>query len=67
VDVDEYDALLLAGGTENPDGLRIDRGAVGFVASFVATGKPVAAICHGPWTLIEADVGRSKRADPMWT
>ncbi|MCW2717047.1 type 1 glutamine amidotransferase domain-containing protein [Pseudonocardia sp.] len=59
--VDEYDALLLPGGTVNPDGLRINPDAVGFVKAFVATGKPVAAICHGPWTLIEADVVRGRR------
>lgn len=70
VDVDEYDALLLPGGTVNPDGLRINRDAVSFVASFVATGKPVAAICHGPWTLIEADVVRGHRLTAwpsLWT
>jgi deglycase len=58
---EEYDALLLPGGTVNPDGLRINAAAVGFVKAFVATGKPVAAICHGPWTLIEADVVRGHR------
>ena len=59
--VDEYDALLLPGGTVNPDMLRINAGAVTFVRDFVATGKPVAAICHGPWTLLEADVVRGRR------
>jgi putative intracellular protease/amidase len=54
VSVEDYDALLLPGGIVNPDGLRIDPDAVGFVKAFAATGKPVAAICHGPWTLIEA-------------
>lgn len=49
-----YDALLLPGGTVNPDKLRVDPAAVGFVRDFMATGKPVASICHGPWTLIEA-------------
>jgi protease I len=58
---DEYDALLLPGGTVNPDKLRIDHHAVEFVKAFCATGKPVAAICHGPWTLVEADVVRGKR------
>jgi protease I len=52
--VDDYDALLLPGGTVNPDKLRVDQDAVGFVRDFVATGKPVASICHGPWTLLEA-------------
>jgi deglycase len=59
--VDQYDALLLPGGTVNPDKLRMDEGAVAFVRDFVATGKPVAAICHGPWTLAEADVVRGRR------
>jgi protease I len=57
---DEFDALVLPGGQMNPDVLRTDSGAVTFVRTFVATGKPVAAICHGPWTLIEADVVRGK-------
>jgi protease I len=52
--VDDYDALLLPGGTVNPDKLRIDATAVAFVRDFMASGKPVASICHGPWTLIEA-------------
>ena len=67
---DEYDALLLPGGTVNPDTLRLNRDAVSFVASFVATGKPVAAICHGPWTLLEADVVRGRRLTSwpsLWT
>ncbi|MGT2425819.1 type 1 glutamine amidotransferase domain-containing protein [Amnibacterium kyonggiense] len=51
---EDYDALLLPGGTVNPDKLRVDAGAVAFVRDFVATGKPVASICHGPWTLLEA-------------
>jgi protease I len=50
----EYDALVLPGGVMNPDRLRIDPAAVNFVRQFVASGKTVAAICHGPWTLIEA-------------
>ena len=58
--VDDYDALLLPGGTVNPDRLRMDQAAVGFVRDFVATGRPVAAICHGPWTLVEADVVRGR-------
>jgi protease I len=57
----DYDALLLPGGTVNPDKLRINGGAVNFVKAFVATGKPIAAICHGPWTLIEADAVRGHR------
>jgi len=51
---DEYDALLLPGGVMNPDRLRINPQAVKFVKAFVDAGKPIAAICHGPWTLIEA-------------
>jgi protease I len=51
---DEYDALLLPGGVMNPDHLRMNPTAVRFVKAFVDSGKPIAAICHGPWTLIEA-------------
>ena len=58
--VDEYDGLLLPGGAVNPDTLRQDSTAVGFVRDFVASGKPVAVICHGPWTLVEADVVRGR-------
>jgi protease I len=59
--IDDYDGLLLPGGTCNPDRLRMDEDAVGFVRDFVNSGKPVAAICHGPWTLVEADVVRGRR------
>lgn len=52
--VDDYDALVLPGGVMNPDHLRMDEKAVQFVREFVATERPVAAICHGPWTLVEA-------------
>jgi protease I len=58
---DDYDALLLPGGTVNPDKLRMDTDAVDFVRAFAATDKPIAAICHGPWTLAEADVVRGRR------
>lgn len=61
VSADEYDALILPGGVANPDNLRMDRGAVDFVRGFFDGGKPVAAICHAPWTLIEADVVRGRR------
>jgi protease I len=54
--VDDYDALLLPGGTVNPDKLRMDPDAVAFVRDFFNSGRPVAAICHGPWTLIDAGV-----------
>ncbi|RKN41257.1 type 1 glutamine amidotransferase domain-containing protein [Streptomyces hoynatensis] len=53
---DEYDALVLPGGVANPDALRLDEQAVGFARRFFETGKPVAAICHAPWTLVEAGV-----------
>jgi protease I len=64
--IDDYDALLLPGGTVNPDKLRINGAAVGFVRNFVNSGKPVAAICHGPWTLLEAGVvaGRTLTSYP---
>jgi deglycase len=58
--VGEYDALVLPGGVGNPDTLRTDENAVQFVREFVEAGKPVAAICHGPWTLVEADVVRGR-------
>ncbi|MFF2438772.1 type 1 glutamine amidotransferase domain-containing protein [Streptomyces sp. NPDC058107] len=58
---DDYDALLLPGGTMNPDQLRVNKDAVGFVKAFVNSGKPVATICHGPWTLVDADVVRGRR------
>jgi protease I len=61
VSAEDYDALLLPGGTCNPDRLRMDDDAVRFVRDFVTAGKPVAAICHGPWTLVEADVVRGRR------
>jgi protease I len=53
---DEYQALVLPGGVANPDALRTDEAAVSFVRSFFEAGKPVAAICHAPWTLVEAGV-----------
>ncbi len=55
-EVGDYDGLVLPGGVANPDTLRTDDDAVSFVKGFVDAGKPVAAICHAPWTLIEADV-----------
>jgi protease I len=55
-DAEGYDGLVLPGGVANPDFLRADEDAVRFVRSFVAAKKPVGAICHGPWTLVEADV-----------
>ncbi len=58
--VDEFDALVLPGGTVNPDKLRMDDSAVSFVRDFVGSGKPVAAICHGPVTLVEAGVAAGR-------
>ena len=57
---EDFDALVLPGGVANPDKLRADKDAVAFVKHFVTSGKPIAAICHGPWTLIEADAVRGK-------
>lgn len=56
----DYDALVLPGGVANPDFLRADANVVRFVRTFVESGKPVAAICHGPWTLVEANVVRGR-------
>jgi protease I len=61
VSVDDYDALLMPGGTVNPDKLRMNSDAVNFVKAFADTGKPIGVICHGPWTLAEADVIRGVR------
>jgi protease I len=58
---EEFDALLLPGGVANPDQLRMLPEAIAFVRSFVESGKPIAAICHGPWTLIEADGVRGRQ------
>jgi protease I len=57
---DRYDALVLPGGVANPDFLRMDEDAVRFVREFFEQGKPVGVICHGPWTLVEADVLRGR-------
>ncbi len=62
VGVGDYDALLLPGGVGNPDQLRMDLRAVDLIRQFAAAGKPVAAICHGPWLLVEADLLRGRRA-----
>jgi deglycase len=56
----DFDALVLPGGVANPDKLRMMPEAVAFAAAFAEAGKPVASICHGPWTLVEADVVRGK-------
>lgn len=60
-DPGNYDALLLPGGVINPDHLRMDPVAVQFVRAFFEAGKPVGAICHGPWMLVEADVVRGRK------
>jgi protease I len=57
---DDYDALVLPGGVANPDQLRLSKEAIGFIRDFAATGRPIAAICHGPWTLIDAGVAKGK-------
>ncbi|SDZ38891.1 protease I [Micromonospora pattaloongensis] len=59
-DPGDYDALVLPGGVANPDFLRADPDAVRFVRAFFDAGKPVGAICHGPWTLVEADVVKGR-------
>jgi protease I len=59
-DESDYDALVLPGGVANPDFLRMDERAVRFARSFFESGKPVGVICHGPWTLVEADVVRDR-------
>lgn len=60
-DPEDYDALLLPGGVMNPDHLRRNEHALRFVKAFFDAGKPVAAICHGPWTLIDAGVVRGRK------
>jgi protease I len=57
---DDFEALMLPGGVMNPDRLRMDKQAVQFVRDFFAAGKPVAAICHGPWMLVEAGVLKNR-------
>jgi protease I len=61
VSADDYDAILLPGGVINPDALRLEPKAVAFVGAFAAASKPIAAICHGPWTLINARAVDGKR------
>ena len=62
VEVATFDALILPGGVLNPDALRLHSGAIGLIRTFVAAGKAVGAICHGPWLLVEADVLRGRSA-----
>lgn len=56
----DYDALLLPGGVANPDMLRLSKESIAFIKSFGDTGKPIAAICHGPWTLIDAGLAKGR-------
>ena len=60
--VEDYDALILPGGVRNPDQLRTNKAAIDLIRAFAEAGKPVAAICHGPWLLVEADLLRGKKA-----
>lgn len=60
--VEDYDALLLPGGVSNPDRLRMNEKAVSLVKQFAEAGKPIAAICHGPWLLVEADLLKGVKA-----
>ena len=59
-DADDYDGLVLPGGVANPDFLRMDEDAIRFVKSFFESGKPIGVICHGPWTLVEADAVKGR-------
>ncbi len=60
-DPNDYDALVLPGGVANPDQLRTDKRAIQFVQKIFSAGKPVGVICHGPWTLVEADLVRHRK------
>jgi protease I len=60
VSPDDYDGLILPGGVANPDKLRMDGNVVSFLQAYFKTGKPVGVICHGPWTLVEADLVRGR-------
>jgi protease I len=61
VSVDDYDALILPGGQMNPDVLRLNDSALDFIKAFAKTGKPLAAICHAPWLLVETGIAKGKR------
>lgn len=61
VEAGDYDALVLPGGTKNPDKLRMNEAVVATIRAFADAGKPIAAICHGPWLLVEADLVRGRR------
>lgn len=62
VDADDFDALILPGGVRNPDQLRIHGNVIELIKAFNAQGKPIGAICHGPWLLVEADLVRGRTA-----
>jgi protease I len=64
---DDFDGLVLPGGVLNPDKLRMDENAVHFVRQFFEQGKPVGAICHGPWSLVEAGVVRGRTLTSYWS
>ena len=57
----DFDALVLPGGVANPDALRLSKESIGFITAFGKSKKPIAAICHGPWTLIDAGIAKGKR------
>lgn len=57
---EDYDGVILPGGVANPDALRVDEGVIAFLQAFFETGKPVGVICHGPWTLVEADLVKGR-------
>jgi protease I len=67
VSVDDYDALVIPGGLGNPDTMRMNEDAVRFVRDFFESGKPMAAICHAPWMLVEADVARGRKLTSFWS
>ncbi|MBX6762546.1 MAG: type 1 glutamine amidotransferase [Rubrobacteraceae bacterium] len=67
VSAEDYDGLVVPGGCVGADQLRANEEAVGFVRSFFEQGKPVGVICHGPWTLVEADVVRGRRLTSYWS
>lgn len=61
VSVDDYDGLILPGGVINPDALRLEEKAIAFIGDFARADKPIAAICHGPWTLIDAGIVKGRK------
>lgn len=67
VDADQFDAIVLPGGLVNPDKLRMEQDAIALIRKFNAAGKPVAAVCHGPWLLVEADVLRGRRTTAWYS